>query len=451
MLKSNGFILPSFQYLGLLITLAGLFVTGGSARGDVQSLIILYPAMIICCGLALLTLARERHRSKSGLLFAACAVFFLVALYLFPFLGHLEVASGGRTDLGDIQNLTDVTGTPQILAVAPFASRQSFFFLFAPLAVMLFSLQLDRDELRRTLPFIILLGAISGILGVLQLAGSAGGKLYFYDITNNGSAVGLFANRNHAAVFLACLFPMLAIFVAKSQATRRKNSKSVHFIAIALATLLVPLILVTGSRAGLITGIIGLVGGIVLYLSHAPSDEALKARTSLALASAVAVLFCLVFVTVYLARAEAVDRIFVGEGTTNSRADFWSSSLALFWHYFPTGFGAGAFVSAFQMNEPASLLDSLYLNRLHNDWFETVLAFGLLGILLLSCATAYFIRRFVALWFQMDGRRTTVALGRMASVIIIILGVASMTDYPLRTPAIMGFFALVLVWFSEAR
>jgi hypothetical protein len=39
----------------------------------------------------------------------------------------------------------------------------------------------------------------------------------------------------------------------------------------------------------------------------------------------------------------------------------------------------------------------------------------------------------------------------MASIVIAILGIASLSDYPLRTPAMAGFAALVLVWFAHAR
>jgi hypothetical protein len=50
--------------------------------------------------------------------------------------------------------------------------------------VFLFALQLNRDDLRLSVLLLIAAGAISGIIGVLQLAGSAGGPLYFYQITN---------------------------------------------------------------------------------------------------------------------------------------------------------------------------------------------------------------------------------------------------------------------------
>ena len=50
-----------------------------------------------------------------------------------------------------------------------------------------------------------------------------------------------------------------------------------------------------------------------------------------------------------------------------------------------------------------------------------------------------------------EGGREEVAVGRVASVVILILGIASLFDYPLRTPAMAGFAGLVLVWFAHAR
>lgn len=59
-------------------------------------------------------------------------------------------------------------------------------------------------------------------------------------------AVGLFAIRNYAAVFLACLFPMRAMFAAKSRDSDRKGKNTPKSQAMAFAAILVPLILVTG-------------------------------------------------------------------------------------------------------------------------------------------------------------------------------------------------------------
>lgn len=450
--KLERMALPSTPFWGLLITLAVLFLTGGSSRGDVQSLAILDPVMIICCGAALLTLRREHWAERKWLAAIVGFVFVLGLLYAAALPVYLEAYSQGLSTAANIRAVADVSGAPQALAMAPHAALQSLFFLFAPLAVILFAVQLDRDDLGLALPLLIGLGTISGILGVLQLAGGTSGPLYFYHITNNGSAVGLFANRNHAAVLLACLLPMLAIFAARSHGTPRDGRSPRQLIATAIAIVLVPLILVTGSRSGMLAAIIGLIGGVLLYVTSSQTRRGSKTGTSLVpvLAVAVAVVACLVFATIYFSRAEAIERIFAENGAANDRADFWTSGVTLFWQYFPFGFGPGSFVPAFQVDEPVALLSGAYLNRLHNDWLETGVTYGVPGMLLMLGGAIYYLWRTFHLWFRRDGARTSVALGRMGGIVIAILAIASLSDYPLRTPAMMGFAVLTCLWFAGA-
>jgi O-antigen ligase len=423
---------------------------GGSSRPDVQSLALLNPLLIACCGVGLFSLRPEQLEGKKSLLAGILFAILLVATYLVPIAGQPLNFSGGAGDVATVRAAADVSAAPLLLSTAPAATWQSLFFLFAPLAVLLSALQLNRDDLRLSVRLLVVAGAISGVIGVLQLAGGASGPFYFYQVTNNGSAVGLFANRNHAAVFLACLFPMLALFAAKSEeANRGRNTR--QLMAMAIAITLVPLILVTGSRSGMLTATVGLIGAALLYVSHAPSYRGSTKAKSATPIWAAAILVCLVLVTVYFSRAEAIERIFAENGAANDRADFWTSGLQLFWQYFPLGFGPGGFVPAFQNIEPLALLNGAYLNRLHNDWLETALTFGVPGIVLMLAGAVYYLRRSFVLWMRMDGARSAVALGRMATIVIAILGIASMSDYPLRTPAMAGFAALVLVWFAHAR
>lgn len=418
---------------------------------DVQSLAILNPITVLCCGVALLTVGQEHRRDKKIWLLGFAVLFLLVAFYLVPFPAALHAMSPGGDSVTTLRDKTNLPNASTVSSIMPTATWQSFFSLFAPLAVFLLAMQLTRDELTLTLPVVIFIGAISGVIGVLQLAGGTDGSLYLYRITNSGSAVGLFANRNHAAVLLACLFPILAVFATRSRGTRSGGGNIQQLIAMSVAILLVPLILVTGSRAGMLAGIIAMIGGAVLYSSQISASNLQKRDGSRTIILVATVLLCVVFATIYFSRAEAINRLFADVNTANSRAEFWTSSLNLFWKYFPFGFGPGSFVPAFQSEEPIALLNQSYLNRLHNDWLETGLAFGILGILLMLSGVVYYARRSYLLWFRMDGRRSAVVLGRMASIIIAILGVASMSDYPLRTPAMMGLAALVLLWFAEAR
>lgn len=442
--------LPSYRFWGLLISLAALFFLGGSSRSDSQSLVILNPLITICCGVSLTTLRREHWRGREWICIIIIIVVIVTALYMVPFPAELISVSYGIGEIARILNTTNTSHGNYTLLIAPAAGIQSFVFIFAPLTIIFFSIQLSRDDLQLTVGMILVYGTISGLIGVLQLAGGSSSPFYFYYTTNSGSAVGLFANRNHAAVFLACLFPMLALFAAKAEeANRGRNTR--QLIAMAIAIILVPLILVTGSRSGMLTATVGLIGAALLYVSHAPSYRGSTKAKSATPIWAAAILVCLVVVTVYFSRAEAIERIFAENGAGNDRADFWTSGLQLFWQYFPLGFGPGGFVPAFQNIEPLALLNGAYLNRLHNDWLETALTFGVPGILLMLAGAGYYLRRSFVLWMRMDGVRSAVALGRMASIVIAILGIASLSDYPLRTPAMAGFSVLVLIWFAHAR
>jgi O-antigen ligase len=153
--------------------------------------------------------------------------------------------------------------------------------------------------------------------------------------------------------------------------------------------------------------------------------------------------------TYFLSRAEAIERLFMKASGEDSRTDFWAVSVDLFWKYFPWGSGSGSFVEAYQIVEPARLLDATYLNRAHNDWVETAVTFGLPGVVALSVAAIAFGIRSYRLWRNADGSERAVAHGRLASVMIAMIAIASVSDYPLRTPTMMGLFAIFALWLTE--
>ncbi len=159
---------------------------------------------------------------------------------------------------------------------------------------------------------------------------------------------------------------------------------------------------------------VGLMGGVLLYISTGQTHRVSKTGRPPAPILSVAVVACLAFATIYFSRAEALEHIFSENGTANYRADFWASVVTLFWQCFRFGFGPGAFVPAFQVDESITLLDGSCLNRLHNDWLETRLTYGVSGLVLMLCGVCYYFWRTFHLWFRCDGARTPVALGRMA-------------------------------------
>jgi O-antigen ligase len=444
---------PVAQFWLLAAFLIVVFMTGGASRIDVQSLTILRPFSVLMCAIAMMSL-RTHHLEGRRSLFAAFAIALVLALaHVLPLPPSIWQALPGRGELIAVDSLTGLKDQWRPLTIAPANGWHAFASLFTPLAVLLLGVQLGREDLRRLLPLVIVLGAVSGLVGLLQVISDPQGPLYFYRITNNGSAVGLFSNRNHAATLLACLFPLLAVYASMATGTE-DQIRARQLLSASVAIVLVPLILVTGSRSGLISSVLGLVAASLIY--RRPADgrkvrrgDARKSIGAVPILGGIAVI-SLGFLTFFFSRAVAIERLF-DETANVSRIDYWALSVDMFWKYFPWGSGSGSFVEAFLIVEPANQLAAVYVNRAHNDWIETAVTFGLPGLLLLSCSVVMFAVQGYKIWAVADGSKRSVALARAASATILIVAIASLSDYPLRTPIMMSLFALWLLWFSNAR
>lgn len=442
----------SVQFWALTGLLLLVFLTGGATRLDVQSLVILRPISILACGFALITLRPEHLNGRSWLLGGLAAGFILTGLYLLP-LPPGSHGLLGRDIISEVDQLTGIGDTWRPLTLTSISGWQAMLSLFAPLAVLLLGVQLSRDDLYRLLLVLIGLGALSGMFGLLQIIGDPEGPLYLYRLTNFGSAVGLFANRNHAAVLLACLFPMLAAFASVATGDDDKQKARV-LTAASIAIVLLPLILVTGSRSGVLIAALGLSAAA---LSYRPAKNTVKRRRGgtrfkvgvAPMLGGLAVI-CLGFLTIFFSRAVAIDRLFEPSAAEGRRGDFWVVSLELFWKYFPLGSGPGSFAETFQVHQPIRLLSADYLNRAHNDWIETAVTLGIPGLFLLSVALIFYVRKMFGLWRHNDGNRRSVAFARMAGIVIFMIALASFFDYPLRTPIMMCFMAVLTLWFVEA-
>jgi O-antigen ligase len=441
---------PTFWFLTIFLVL--VFLTGGTSRSDAPSILVLQPFSVLACGVALATLRREHLSGRAWLVAGFALCFTLILLHLIPLPSGLWQSMRGRDDMLAVDRAAGLDGIWRPLSFTPLIGWQSFASLFAPLAVFLFGVQLNRSDLYRLLPVLIGLGAASGLLGLLQIISGAAGSLHLYSITNVDSAVGLFANRNHAATLLACLFPMLAVF-ASTAGGNDDSLKGRQLVSIAIAIVLIPLILVTGSRAGLLLSVVALAAAALLYWQSAnkPSQgkETKRRWLGMPLLTATVVL-CLGLLTVYYSRAEAVDRLFGQALDADSRSAFWAQSLTLFQKYFPLGSGAGTFVAAYQLIEQNHVLSPYYLNRAHNDWIEVAVTFGIPGIIFMTSVVILFVRRTKSLWSRSREKRGSTTFGRMAGIAIMIISVASIADYPLRIPAMSCVFVILMLWFAKA-
>jgi O-antigen ligase len=444
---------PSLQFWLLFALLALVFLTGGASRNDVQSLVILRPASVLFAAAALTTLRADHFSGRAVLSGLFAAAFALALLHVIPLPPAIWQNLPGRELSVEIEALVGLENIWRPLSLTPMNGWHAVFALFTPLAVLLLGVQLRREELFRLLPVIIGFGALSGLFGLLQAIGDPQGPLYLYRITNNGYAVGLFSNRNHAATLLGCMFPMLALFASTGRGTPDEQNRRI-LIAAAIGIVLIPLILVTGSRAGLVIGVLGLLGAALLYRKPVADRPARRGdgKWNLPVLPALGAvgLLSLVFLAMFFSRAEAIERMFGESVTEDSRGDYWSIALDLVWQYFPAGSGNGSFVEVFQTVEPSAQLGATYLNRAHNDWLEIALTLGLPGMALLAAGVVAIGLCAFRLWRNIDGGRRTVAFGKAATILLALVGVASVSDYPLRTPIMMSLLMIWSLWLFEA-
>lgn len=426
-----------------------VFLTGGASRVDVLSLAILRPVSILACAVALVTLRKEHWQGRGWLLILASAIFGLALLHVIPLPPSLWQTLPGRAQIADIDRLAGLGDIWRPLTLTPMNGLHALSSLFAPLAVLLLGLQLTRPELYRLLPLVIVLGALSGFLGLLQIIGGENGPLYLYRITNNGSAVGLFSNRNHAALLLAMLFPMLAIFASTADGTADKQQGR-RILALAIAGVLLPLIFVTGSRAGLLFVAIALASVPLLYRRPAEGRKVRRGdgpwRSRVLPIVGGFGIFAFTLLTIVFSRAQSLDRLLNASAADDARLDFWMVSTEIVRNFFPVGSGSGSFAEAFRIYEPDRMLSPNYVNHAHNDWLEVSMTFGLPGILLIVLCIMALVHRATFLWGSGGASGRAKQFGRLATILLGMLAIASIPDYPLRTPTMMCLASLFALW-----
>lgn len=450
--KANFFQSEAIPFRALIVLLMLIFFMGGTSRADTQSLLVLRPLSVIFCGIGLWSL-RWHHVQAYRFLYAfTAAIFVLFCFHIIPLPSSLWSALPGRGIITEIDKVAELGAVWRPLSMVPSGTWNALYSMFVPLAVLLLGSQLNKEERFRLLPVLLGLGMLSGFIGLLQLIGDPQGSLYLYRITNNGSAVGLFANRNHQAVLLVTLLPMLAVY-ASSGVRSEEQLRIRGYIALAVGTFLIPLLLVIGSRAGLILGILGLISIPIIYKKPTlltpkkRKHQRFDPRFALGALGAL----CIGALTVIMSRAEAIDRLVQRTQMEDDRWLMWQPIAQMAWKYFPFGSGMGSFVEVYQIDEPYELLNTTYLNHAHNDWLEVYMTMGLPGLILLTSGCFFYTIAASKVFRPPLSESRSDVFARLGVIMILIFALGSISDYPLRTPSLASVFVIAALWLCAFR
>lgn len=429
-------LLQPFYVLAAFLLL--LFATGGSSWSFEAQLILLRPAAFLFAAWGLATMNAPHWREYRTLWITFFAITLLIAAHLVPLPFSWWSRLPGRDVLVQIDAATNLGQIARPLSMYPDATMNSLLSMSVPLAVLSIGCQLDQTGQQRTAGLLIVLIAISALVGLIQLSGV---RLALYETVTAVRPSGLFNNRNHQGALLAIAFPLIAL--AWKGGYRSGLSPQVERIGAAcIGVVVLPLAFVSGSRSGLALCGIALVLALV---EMARSGNGGGKGGKLKLAAILAGTGALAAATLFAGRAESIDRLQNSSG--DLRFSLWQNIVEFLPNYMPWGSGIGSYAPVFQIHEQDRMLDPTFSNHAHNELLEIALTAGIPGLILFGFVTAAFAVGAVRIWRSQGSR---IPQARAGTVVILILALASTTDYPLRTPILAGVLTLAAIWLSGA-
>ncbi|KTE17789.1 O-antigen ligase family protein [Sphingopyxis sp. H115] len=430
-----------------------LFLTGGSARSDVASLPLLRAGALLFGFWAMLRMTREDWRRIRVPLLLLVALLAWMVVQLVPLPPDMWQALPGRETIAAIDKTLGQADIWRPLSLTPSQTLNSVLAMTVPFAALFLFAQADADEQRRLLFAVVGIGCASALLGVIQLLSGASSGAYLYRITNSDAMVGLFANRNHHSIFLACILVVVAMLL-RDELMRKRKRTTVRAGLVAAGVLLTAMTALIGSRAGLFTGVVAFAAGYLSVVAAWRSRPAESRRAAVpapgwtrALVYAPPLIVAgVVGAALWLSdRTTGLTRLIENDAVADMRVQAWPVVQSMVERFWLWGSGFGSFPDTYKIYETDALLQPAYYNHAHNDWAEIVITGGLPFVLILLAAILWVARSFAARGTRnlIKGYRGDVRLS--ALLIILLLAAASVVDYPLRVPSIQAFAILILI------
>lgn len=430
----------AFAIFALVVVL-----TGGSSRPDNVWLLALRPVSVLCI-VAMLLAGTPDWRSIRPLPLLLALFAATIAIQLVPLPPALWYGLGGRESYDAVARALGGTTLWHPLTLAPDRTWNSLVSLLVPLAVMLGFTALDEQQRRVLLWPLIGIVAFSMLLGLAQIVGGDYSPLYWYKVSGHGQLIGLLANRNHQGALLALALPLIRAWTLFPR-NDRKAAQARLFIGLAATAVIILYVLVLGSRAGVLLALVGLVAAFLIEPSFGKGRLSPRTRWLIA-GGVVAGIAALLILVLTADRAVSIGRLVDDDLSTEGRLAALPTLLRIIQQTFPFGTGFGSFVPVYASYEPDALLKPTYFNNAHNDLIELTITGGLPA---LAVFVGFFLWWALASWRRIRTpvrSRSWRALHRAASAAILILLLASVTDYPLRTPLLGAIFTLLCCWLA---
>ncbi|MXP27975.1 hypothetical protein GRI58_03955 [Porphyrobacter algicida] len=433
----------NFPYWLLCAFFTVLWLAGGSSRADASGQVIVRASAWLIVLVMILLGMKPVWRRSPPVFVILLATITIVAIQLLPLPPALWTSLPGRAMLQAAAQASGELQPWRPIAIVPSAAVNALSSLVVPLVVVILISQLPTGRQRSLLEFVFFLVLGGAFLGLLQISGAHFKNPFYFSIS--GEISGCFANRNHFALFISigCILTLVWAFAESKHQRWRIMACS------ALIPFFVLIVLGTGSRMGILTCVSGVVLGLLAVRTQfAKALGKIPKRSKLFIIGVfLLALATIIGLSIFLDRAVALNRLTEMHAGQDLRVKALPVILKMISAYFPVGSGFGGFDPVYRIWEPDSLLSPLYLNHAHDDWLEVILSGGILALLLLAASVIWWALASIRAW-RAHGPGST--LPKVGSGALGLVLVASITDYPARTPMIMAIITIAAFWLGGA-
>jgi hypothetical protein len=278
---------------------------------------------------------------------------------------------------------------------------------------------------------------VSAFLGLLQLAAGPETSLRFYKITNENAGVGLFANRNHQALFLAMGIPIAGLLAMRLTAEGRRVL-GITAGASAIVFLLTSVV-ASQSRTGSAIAALSLVlTGLMFLRSRRLSKGVLHALLGTAVLA--------LAISAIAFRTWSPSRLGLSQ---DLRVTIFPETIQAAKTFFPFGSGFGTFPEIFPRFEDLNDLQPSYYNHTHVEPTQLLIEGGLASVVLVAVFLAWYLRTTFRVWARQGRHGEVIRDAQLCSILLALPLIASVTDYPLRTPLMLCTVAAIASVFAR--
>lgn len=408
------------EFIFYVYVLIAFLLGGGTFRFAANLLIINIFAVLVIIYFMRKSLASFRDfYLEKGAVFAAILTVVIVLAQILPLPPEIWMQLPGRQPEVLIRTALSLESEWYPFSIAPLQTLLFLNGLIITLIAGYITLYQGTAAIRRFLWIIVGLGALTALIGVLQVSGYDS-AFDFYNSGHRGFVTGVFSNRNHAALFVSYSMATIGYlaFTSRWTSERKVLAVTIGFITLFSA------VIGTSSRAGVVLFAVASLYAFMLQISQTQKKNKIYMFFGGAL---------LIFAASGILLTDKIQKVFerFEVAQTDLRWDIWDNSVEVADKVFPLGSGFGSFQAIFNRYEDISRLSPQYVNNAHNDFIEIAIESGLIGVAIAGYVLFILFKEIFAI-ASSEKEKFWLSTKSLSAVVLILTIFHSLVDYPVR-------------------